>query len=497
MVTLPLPAGIGITAIPNQYQRRAFECGTRYNILVVGPTGLGKTTFLQTLLGIPLSTLSTTIITPASSNSDSKNIANASNSIAGNLGIHIVEKYGVITESCFETTLCISEVAGFGEEHNSTTSQATAQELNWKPIVEYIDSKNEAYWKHVVSVDRTRQLSSESSSTRNESTDIDSTIEISKLHQSFDGRIHCCLYFLSPHAKGLKPLDIVAMKAIGEKCNLVPLIAKADTLSKSELATLKVIVKETIRSHNITTFDKVYSIFQQQQLALASNSFAVDEDADPTDEPSPKAVFSIANIDEEDGPMAQRTAEILSSFPLAVIGASEDSLNGIYAINGHEQLSMQATQYKITLARTYPWGQVDVENESYSDFKRIRSLLFRVNMDDLIFSTNSIHWEKFRKVKLQSCANIAMKKVSIPIPANISSNAHEEANKIIAEAKAEIDAYSQKEEKRLKEYEQSVRDLKERLEREIEKEHYEVREIQEKLIGFQHRRNPVIEVANC
>ena len=58
MVTLPLPAGIGITGIPYQYQRRAFECGVRYNILVVGQQGLGKTTFLQTLLGIPLSTLS-------------------------------------------------------------------------------------------------------------------------------------------------------------------------------------------------------------------------------------------------------------------------------------------------------------------------------------------------------------------------------------------------------------------------------------------------------
>lgn len=60
MVTLPLPAGIGITGIPNQYQRRAFECGIRYNILVVGQEGLGKTTFLQTLLGVPLTSLSYT-----------------------------------------------------------------------------------------------------------------------------------------------------------------------------------------------------------------------------------------------------------------------------------------------------------------------------------------------------------------------------------------------------------------------------------------------------
>ena len=57
MVTLPLPAGIGITAIPNQYQRRAYASGARYNILVVGTTGLGKSTFIQTLLGIKLSSM--------------------------------------------------------------------------------------------------------------------------------------------------------------------------------------------------------------------------------------------------------------------------------------------------------------------------------------------------------------------------------------------------------------------------------------------------------
>jgi len=40
-------------------------------------------------------------------------------------------------------------------------------------------------------------------------------------------------------AGSLKPLDIAFLRAIHQKVNIVPVIAKADTLTKTELARLK------------------------------------------------------------------------------------------------------------------------------------------------------------------------------------------------------------------------------------------------------------------
>jgi septin family protein len=37
-----------------------------------------------------------------------------------------------------------------------------------------------------------------------------------------------------------------------------------------------------------------------------------------------------------------------------------------------------------TRGRRYPWGTVDIENESHSDFVALRNLLIRTNLLDLV-----------------------------------------------------------------------------------------------------------------
>lgn len=58
-----------------------------------------------------------------------------------------------------------------------------------------------------------------------------------------DTRIHTCLYFVAPTGHSLKSLDLVTMKKLDSKVNIVPVIAKADTISKSELHKFKIKVK--------------------------------------------------------------------------------------------------------------------------------------------------------------------------------------------------------------------------------------------------------------
>ena len=54
-----------------------------------------------------------------------------------------------------------------------------------------------------------------------------------------DTRVHVCLYFIAPTGHSLKSLDLVCMKKLDKKVNVIPIIAKADTISKNELQAFK------------------------------------------------------------------------------------------------------------------------------------------------------------------------------------------------------------------------------------------------------------------
>jgi cell division control protein 12 len=54
-----------------------------------------------------------------------------------------------------------------------------------------------------------------------------------------DLRVHACLYFIRPTGHTLKPLDIEVMKRLSSRVNLIPVVAKADTLSPADLIRFK------------------------------------------------------------------------------------------------------------------------------------------------------------------------------------------------------------------------------------------------------------------
>lgn len=61
--------------------------------------------------------------------------------------------------------------------------------------------------------------------------------------EKIDLRVHACLYFIRATGHTLKPLDIEVMKRLCTRVNLIPVIAKADTLSPADLAKFKQKVK--------------------------------------------------------------------------------------------------------------------------------------------------------------------------------------------------------------------------------------------------------------
>ncbi|KAG7253320.1 hypothetical protein CRUP_009296 [Coryphaenoides rupestris] len=72
-------------------------------------------------------------------------------------------------------------------------------------------------------------------------------------------------------------------------------------------------------------------------------------------------------------------------LPFAVVGSTEEVSVG----------------NKMVKARQYPWGVVQVENESHCDFVKLREMLICVNMEDLREQTHTRHYELYRRCKLE------------------------------------------------------------------------------------------------
>ena len=139
----------------------------------------------------------------------------------------------------------------------------------------------------------------------------------------------------------MKSIDLVCMKKLESKVNIIPIIAKADTISKVEFSKFKARILQEIRSNGI-------HIYQ----------FPTDDDT-----------------------MAKTNANMNAQMPFAVVGSTDFVRVG----------------NKMVRARQYPWGTVQVESESHCDFTKLREMLIRTNMEDMREKTHAVHYKLYRR----------------------------------------------------------------------------------------------------
>lgn len=162
-----------------------------------------------------------------------------------------------------------------------------------------------------------------------------------------DNRIHCCFYFISPFGHGLKPLDIEFMKKLHTKVNIVPVIAKADVLTKKEVQRLKTRIMQEIEANGI----KIYTLPECDS----------DEDED----------------------YKEQVRQLKEAVPFAVCGSTS-----VLEVKGRK-----------LRGRLYPWGVVEVENPEHCDFIKLRTMLI-THMQDLQEVTQEVHYENYRSERL-------------------------------------------------------------------------------------------------
>jgi hypothetical protein len=92
-------------------------------------------------------------------------------------------------------------------------------------------------------------------------------------------------------------------------------------------------------------------------------------------------------IEEDDEHAAAHARSLMTAMPFAVIGSEKDVKNN---------------EGKVVKGRQYAWGVAEVENEDHCDFKKLRSILIRTHMLDLIHTTEESHYEAYRAQQMET-----------------------------------------------------------------------------------------------
>lgn len=288
---MKLAGHVGFDSLPNQLVNKSVQNGFAFNIMCIGETGLGKSTLMDTLFN-----------TSFESQPSPHTLPNVK------LKSHTYE----LQEKAVRLKLTICDTVGYGDQINKDDS--------FKAVVDYIDAQFEQYLQEELKIKRALSTAS-------------------------DSRIHVCLYFICPTGHGLKSLDLVCMKKLDTKVNIIPIIAKADTISKTELQRFK---------------SKIIAELSQNGVQIYQ--FPVDDET-----------VSAVNV------------TMNGHVPFAVVGSTEFVRLG----------------NKTVRARQYPWGTVQVDNEAHCDFVKLREMLIRTNMEDMREKTHTRHYELYRQMRLE------------------------------------------------------------------------------------------------
>ncbi|KAL1449196.1 hypothetical protein WDU94_000415 [Cyamophila willieti] len=193
---------IGFANLPNQVFRKAVKKGFEFTLMVVGESGLGKSTLINSMFL-----------------SDIYSAEHPGPSLRIKKTVNVETSRCLLVENNVKLSLTVVDTPGFGDAVNNSDC--------WQPVIDYIESRYDEY------------LNAESRVVRSHGPDT---------------RVHACLYFIAPSGHGLKPLDVEFMQRLHDKVNIIPVIAKSDTMTPEECASFKKQILSEIAQHKIEIY---------------------------------------------------------------------------------------------------------------------------------------------------------------------------------------------------------------------------------------------------
>lgn len=378
-------------------KRKNLKRGIQFTLMVVGQSGCGRSTFINTLCGQQVVDVSTTILLPTDSSTQ--------------IDIQLREEtIELEDEEGVKIQLNIIDTPGFGDSIDNSPSFGV--------ICDYVRHQYDEILLEESRVRRNPRFK--------------------------DGRVHCCLYLINPTGHGLKELDVEFIKKLGTLVNIIPVIAKSDSLVPEEVELNKKLIMEDIQHYNLPIFN-----------------FPFDE----------------RDITGEDH---ETNTYLRSLLPFTIIGSNE-----IHNIGNGEMIR----------GRKFSWGTLDVEDSSISDFVVLRNTLLISHLHDLKDYTHEILYERYRtdalsgdvpSVKLINSGSTERRGSSV-VSANNSFRGIGESGSVSSGRAINQDTYLAREEQirleeeRLKAFEERVQQELQMKRQELLQREQELKEIEERL----------------
>lgn len=376
---------VGFANLPNQVYRKAVKKGFEFTLMVVGESGQGKSTLINSMFL-----------------ADLYSAEYPGPSLRMKKTVNVETSQVVLKEGGVQLRLTVVDTPGFGDAVDNSNC--------WQPVTEFIESKYDEF------------LNAESRVNRK---------------TNADSRVHCCLYFISPNGHGLKPLDVEFMKRLHDKVNIIPLIAKADTMTPDECRDFKKTILNEIAQHKIR-------------------------------------IYEFPDCEDEEENKLQK--KLKDRVPFAVVGSN----------------TVVESQGRKVRGRVYPWGVVEVENLEHNDFIALRNMLIRTHMQDLKDVTNNVHYENFRYNKLAAVTSDGKTKPGAPPNKNPLAQMEEEKSEHVQKMKKMEAEMEQVFEMKVKEKKQKLKDSEIELERRAEQMRRNLdqqqKELEEKKKAFEKER---------
>ncbi|KAF9036430.1 septin [Hymenopellis radicata] len=198
--------------------------GLQFTMMVVGASGTGRTTFVNTL---------------CESEVLAHKIADNPDTAHQEEGIRIKPVNVELEEDGVRIALTIVDTPGFGDNIDN--------EFAFQEIVGYLERQYDDI------------LAEESRIKRNP--------------RFRDNRVHALLYFIPQRViRILREMDIELMRRLSPRVNVIPVVGKADSLTPSELRGFKKRIMEDIEHYDIPVYNFPYDVEEDDEDTIQDNS---------------------------------------------------------------------------------------------------------------------------------------------------------------------------------------------------------------------------------
>lgn len=207
-------------------KRKTLKKGIQFTVMVVGQSGTGRSTFINSLCGQQVVDTSSTIPLPTDDSVERDfNLREETVELEDNEGVKIL--------------LSIIDTPGFGDSLDNS--------LSFNIITDYLKHQYDEILLEESRVRRNPRFK--------------------------DARVHAVLYFINPTGHGLKELDIQLLKQLSGLANIIPVISKSDSLTREELILNKKLILEDLKFHQIEYYNFPYDLENDDNETIDTNSY--------------------------------------------------------------------------------------------------------------------------------------------------------------------------------------------------------------------------------